>query len=428
MATSRGVLKAPETGMRFPLAVAGQDTLLFVPVRPGGGLVAAAAGRRHELLTAAFQPWLSGPDRLLFLRRVNAEQVDLLLVGISPAGTALTGDPVTVLSLPASGGSSYSLAANGTLLYKASHGGTRPDASPAWVTLRESVSPDGRLPRMSTMGELSPDGRRIAFKDGPRIVVEDLVTGARRVPVAAAGAVLAWSHDGSRLVYQVGPSDPGGAGMLWVQVDGSAPPERLTSSRVWQQPQMVTEDGHFLVYSEGGGIGTTEDRLDDNSDLWLLPLAPRGAPRPLLQTPANERLGVVSPDSRWLAYVSDESGRSEVWIRSFPNGTAASQVSREGGMEPLWAPDGRTLYYRDTSGLRIHALPVTAGPMPEFGAPVVRVGHWAPGNTLRRRYGIARDGSALLVQPGVTYGRDLGLVLHFDEVIRRKLARATDRK
>jgi Tol biopolymer transport system component len=257
-----------------------------------------------------------------------------------------------------------------------------------------------------------------------RLVVADLATRASRTIAAGPYSWFTWHPDGRRVVYQEGPDSPGGAGMSWKPIDGSVSAERLTSSRVWQQPQVVTRDGRFLVYQEGGGIGTRDATAADNYDLWLLPLAPRGEPRPLLKTKANERLADLSPDQRWMAYVSDETRRDEVWVRAFPEGDAVVQVSQEGGTEPLWAPDGRTLYYRDWSGTSLHAVPVTVGAVPQFGTPVVTRGSWSQGLPFGRRYDVDPVSGALLLQNASTQGREIRVVLNFDEVIRRKMARA----
>ena len=157
--------------------------------------------------------------------------------------------------------------------------------------------------------------------------------------------------------------------------------------------------------------------------LWLLPLSPRGEPRPLLRSRANEKLPYLSRDGRWLAYVSDESGREEVWVRAFPTeGSAAIRVSQSGGTEPVWAPDGKTLYYRDASGLRLFAAPVTYGAVPQFGAPVVRTGRWEGGMPFGRLFDITPDGRALLCVAEPTMGRELRLIFNFDEVIRRRMS------
>ncbi len=256
-------------------------------------------------------------------------------------------------------------------------------------------------------------------------MIVDLPSRVTRVLATGRHYWAAWTPDGRRVIYQESPDSPEGSGMSWKPADSSAGAERLTRSKSWQQPQVVTRDGRYLVYQETGGLGTQDATLAENYDLWLLPLEPRGEPRPLLRTKANERLPHVSADQRWMAYVSDETGRAEVWVRAFPEGTAAIQVSQDGGTEPVWAPDGGTLYYRDAAGLRLFAVPVSAGAVPQFGTPVVTSGFWEPGYPYGRMYDIAPDGGSLLMLPAMTQGRELHVVLNFDEVIRRKMAEAT---
>jgi dipeptidyl aminopeptidase/acylaminoacyl peptidase len=427
----RSAILAAETGMRFPTRTRDGGALLFVPLRPGGGLAAWVANERRELLRAAFQPQITRDGQLLFLRRVNARQVDLCAVAIDQAHASLSGEPVPVLSLDASGGSGYAMAADGTLVYKAAQGGIY-QAPHTWVSVGQSSATPPGTPRedvvVGAAARVSPDGQHVVFASGDsaRIHVLDLAGGTRSV-VVPAGPVWwpIWSHDGRRIIYTAGPAFPGGAGLFWKRIDGSGPAERLTTSPLLQQmAEAVTGDGRFLVYSEieSGTAEASERSRDTRSDLWVLPLTPRGQPRPLVQTKANEGKASISPDGRWLAYTSDETGRSEVWVRPFPDGTVATQASPDGGTEPLWAPDGRTLYYRDSGGMRLLALPVASGPVPQFGVPVARIGHWNPPVPSARLYDITPDGSALLIPPAPTYGRDLGLILHFDEVIRRKLA------
>jgi Tol biopolymer transport system component len=253
-------------------------------------------------------------------------------------------------------------------------------------------------------------------------MVLDLASGHTRVVASGAGAVAAWSHDGRRVIYQVGPDAPGGAGMWWKPLDASAPPERLTSSKSWQQPQTVTRSGRWLIYQESVGFATRDSAIEENYDVWILPLVPRGEPRPLLRTKANERLPHVSMDERWLAYVSDESGQDEVWVRACPDGAAAIQVSQAGGTEPLWAPDGRRLYYRDGAGTQLFAVPVAPGVMPQFSTPAVTTGFWQRETPFVRMYDITPDGNALLMVTPLMLGRELHVVLNFDDVIRRKMS------
>jgi hypothetical protein len=106
---------------------------------------------------------------------------------------------------------------------------------------------------------------------------------------------------------------------------------------------------------------------DTGLDIWVLPITGQQDPRPLVQTGFNEGGAHFSPDGRWLAFVSDESGRREVYVQPFPEGDGRWQVSIQGGTEPLWARSGRELFYRN--GDQIMSVTMTAEPEFSVGKP-----------------------------------------------------------
>ena len=143
--------------------------------------------------------------------------------------------------------------------------------------------------------------------------------------------------------------------MFWKPADGSGTEERLTTSQYPQVAQSWSPDGKVLAFHE---VHPTTGR-----DIWLLPLEGDRKPRPFLQTSFNERVPMFSPDGRWLAwlaYVSDESGREEVYVQPFPGPGGKWQISTEGGSEPVWARNGRELFYRN--GQKMIAVEITARP------------------------------------------------------------------
>jgi serine/threonine-protein kinase len=122
----------------------------------------------------------------------------------------------------------------------------------------------------------------------------------------------------------------------------------------------VSPDGTVLAYYE---IHPQTER-----DLWLLPLDGSGEPQPFLITSASERSAVFSPDGRWLAYMSDISGREEIYVRPADNPAGGEVlVTVQGGREPRWAPDGSEIYFRSEDGL--WAVPVTTAPRFTAGEP-----------------------------------------------------------
>ena len=133
-----------------------------------------------------------------------------------------------------------------------------------------------------------------------------------------------------------------------MSADGSGAPERLTPGEIYQWPGSWSPDGQLLAFSRSGP--TT------GSDIWVLNLKGERKPQPFLQTPANESGGMFSPDGRWLAYESDESARWEVYVQPFPGPGGKVQISTEGGVEPVWARNGRELFYRNGDKMMVAAV------------------------------------------------------------------------
>src|SRR5262249_44958019 len=124
--------------------------------------------------------------------------------------------------------------------------------------------------------------------------------------------------------------------------------ERLTASETLLVPGSWSPDGQVVAFSE-------EDPAT-GWNIWILRLQGDRKPQPFLQTPANEGGPTFSPDGRWLAYQSDESGRWEIYVRPFPSPGGKVQISTEGGAEPVWARNGRELFYRNGRKMMVTAL------------------------------------------------------------------------
>jgi serine/threonine-protein kinase len=154
-----------------------------------------------------------------------------------------------------------------------------------------------------------------------------------RLTFEANSASAIWAPDGRRVIFS---SDRSGSFNLYaIQADGVDEVERLTTSENTQMPNSWARDGK-LAY--------TEWDPSDGFDLWLLP--PKGRPESILKTSFNEIGAMFSPDGRWIAYVSDESGQYEVYVREYETGMK-QPISVGGGTEPVWSPNGRELYYRN---------------------------------------------------------------------------------
>jgi Tol biopolymer transport system component len=223
---------------------------------------------------------------------------------------------------------------------------------------------------------LAPDGRRIAVViEGPSrddVWVGDpqrdswtplTFEGDNRFPV--------WSPDGSRVAFQ--SLREGVPNVYWAPADGSGAATPLTRERSWYvNPRAFSPDGTLLALNVFRPGATAQD-------VWTVGTALGSRPTPLISTPAVESGGAFSPDGRWLAYTSDESGRNEVYVRSYPGGEKRFLVSRGGGLGPRWAARSREISY--LSGNRIMTALVPAAD--RFDAVTPRLLFEVPGAVLQ---------------------------------------------
>jgi Tol biopolymer transport system component len=214
---------------------------------------------------------------------------------------------------------------------------------------------------------------------------------------AAIDTFPTWSPDGTRIVFTSLKS--GGWGIYQKLTNGTGLEERLLRSDQIAAPSSWSADGRYLLYNV----------VDSNGDLSILPMIGDHTPSVFLKTPFHDAWGAFSPDGRWVAYSSNESGRTEIYVRPFvPPGAAGKaagsggqwQVSTAGGIHPLWRPDGKELYYLSPEGammaapIRITEATLAPGAsMRLFATRIVGGGaETAPG----RQYDIAPDGRFLI--------------------------------
>ena len=182
-------------------------------------------------------------------------------------------------------------------------------------------------------------------------------------------------------------------------------------------PDDFSPDGTTLLYA----TATTP------YDIWMIPVAgPRTAGVPLLNSPSNENNAAVSPDGRWLAYQSDESGRYEIYVRPFPKvSTGRWQISTAGGTRPRWSRNGRELFYYVGAGLRgtLMAVSVESGSSFRAGAPeMLFQGSYPNPNLGPGLYDISLDGQRFLMIKGdedLASPRNLTVVQHWTEELKR---------
>ena len=234
------------------------------------------------------------------------------------------------------------------------------------------------------------------------------------------GNLPRWLPDGKRGAF--GSSRAGGAeNLFWKPADGSGPVEQLTESELTQYPSSWSPDGQVLAFDE---LHSTTAM-----DIWVLPLQGERKPRPFLQTQFDEGAAVFSPDGHWLAYTSNESSRYEVYVRPFPGPGGKRQISTEGGNEPVWAKNGRELFYRE--GNKMMAVEITTQPTFRAGTPTLLFEgqYWHQEGMLRADYDITSDGQRfLMVKEGEQEERprQINVVLNWFEELKRRVPTEQD--
>jgi Tol biopolymer transport system component len=239
------------------------------------------------------------------------------------------------------GSAQFDFSQTGTLIYR-SGGAGGGLLSVAWLDGAGKAQPLLAKPGIYGRPTVSPDGQRLALEvtegSGTNIWVYDWQRDTMsRLTFTGTALQPEWSPDGRYIAFRAV-----GEGMSVTRSDGAGKPQPLTQSKNIQWPYSFTPDGKRLAFMEQGS-GTFH--------LWTVPLesdsaGPRaGKPEVFLQTPADERTPSFSPDGRWLAYASDESGTFQVYVRAFPDKGGKWQISNSGGTYPMWSRNGHELFF-----------------------------------------------------------------------------------
>src|SRR2546427_808740 len=362
-------LEPGQSSHRFPQLLPNGQFLFYATgaADKQGIYLGSLSSSETKRLTAADTPGMFLPPSWLFYIRQGtlvARRVDL-------ARAALTGKPVIVADAVGSGRQAssgptpgFSVSAEGLVAYRS--GGVTNRRQLTWF--------DRSGKAVGTLGEadenflqdfnLSPDGRRVVaervVEGNIDIYLLDDTRMSRFTFDRASDTFPIWSADGSHIVFS---SNRKGASNLYQKPSsGAATEEVLIESSENKFSEDQSPDGRFLLYFLAN---------PPNADLWVLPLQGKRKPFSFLSTEFNERKAKFSPDGRWVAYQSNQSGREEVYIRPFPPGPGGQwQVSTEGDIWPRWRRDGKELYYIAPDA-RLMAVAITSnGDTLDPGKPV----------------------------------------------------------
>ncbi|MDA2925329.1 protein kinase, partial [Acidobacteria bacterium AH-259-L09] len=306
---------------------------------------------------------------------VYARAGELLAVPFDLERLKITGPPVSILQgvmmNPRSGAAQFAFSADGSLLY--APGESKMDEHTLlWIDRQGKVQP---LPFSGVNDRgfrLSPDGRRLAVAiAGPNVDVwvYDLVRGTsdRLTFDTAIDTSPVWTPDGKQVTFA--SNRAGTMDLYWTSADGSGSPVRLYGSEHPRHPRSWTPDGKALAISEV--------HPSSGGDIWVLSLEGEGEreAKLFLSTPFDEREPRFSPDGRWIAYSSNESGQFEVYVLPYAGPGERTQISVGGGEQPVWNPKGAELFYR--SGEKIMVVGIET--KPELTASKARLLFETPG-------------------------------------------------
>ena len=427
------VLGEGEVAHRWPQVLPGARAMLFAAFGSVGG---------NETANVLVQPLPSGPAKIVlrgahfarYLRSghlLYAQGTTLFAAPFDVERLEVRGQPVAivdgVMGFKVSGASSFDVSDNGTLSYVPGRLASQ-EVPMLWMRRNGTATRMRAAPRDWRDPRVSPDGTRIAFHldDGRNIALytyewtRDFTTRLQFGPIDSNPV---WAPDGRTLVFSSSPSASQLANLYWRAADGSGEVHRLTESGDRQHATSWHPSGRYLAF---------EQQISrEQWDLMILPMEngatgwKAGTPERLVRNIAQRPGAMFSPDGRWIAYASNESGHSEVFVRAFPRAGTAWQVSTSGGWAPAWSNTRNELLYLAPDS-HVMVVPYTlegntfrARPPEKWSEQPINE---RPGP---RPFDLHPDGERLVVSGDVAAAPNVNkvvLVTNFFDEVRRRLA------
>ena len=409
-----------ETGHRFPMFLPDGKHFLYSSLPPQNGkfgifVGSIDGGKPKRLLGASSGAVYAAPGYLLFLNGLA-----LMAQRFDAGSLKLSGEPISLRDAvnPSnySGAPGFSAARSRVLAYPTFQ---VTNTRFAWFDAEAREIAKVPIETAQNFGgvDISPDGRHVAYvraegTELPVIWVGDLERGVAarfsQEPGNSEGPI--WSPDGTRIAYQ--NSELGPQHFVVRSTSGLDPArEYLAADPMFKSLDSWTPDGRALVFSRQSPA--------TKWDIFTLPLEGDAKPIPFLTGPSNEQTGIVSPDGHWIAYTSDETGKTELYVQSYPTPGTRYQVTNGGGGQPGWSPDGKHLTF-GVSGqpLVLQAADVIPGPEFRLGPmrPIFRSTRTSCGGDL------APDAkrALLLVAAGKPPANTVSVVLDWVQALRKR--------
>ncbi len=417
-----------ETTHTWPSLLPDSKAVLFTALSASPPTIAVQPirlGERRNLIQgqAVGMPRYASSGHLIYAQAGN-----LMAVPFDVEHMELKGEPISVvqdvLQSPDSGAAQFSISSIGSLVYVP---GTprNPQCKLVWVRRNGIEQTLGAPARSYNQPRLSPDGKRVAVDvieniQGMQVWLYDFARdtlapftfeGVNRHPV--------WTPDGRRVAFMSNREGP--TQIFWQLADGSGGPERLTNNAATSIADVLP-----IPYSwspDGETLDFVQLTPTTGAEFWALHVHDGKTQRFLQTRTVQDGAPQFSPDGRWFAYVSDESGRKEIYVRPYPGPGGKWQISTDGGSEPQWNHNGRELFYRN--GDKMMAVDITAQASFAAGKPrQLFEGHYLTGGGYARaNYDVSPDGQRFLmlrpVEGEQAAPTQINVVLNWTEELKR---------
>jgi serine/threonine protein kinase/Tol biopolymer transport system component len=427
-----------ENTQRWPQVLPGSKAVLFTSNTTGGTFAgfedsdivvySMASGQRKKLQRGGFHARYLPSGHVVYMHEGT-----LFAVPFDLKRLEVTGQPAPILegvvTAALYAGAQFSFSETGTFAYVAGRSGGQ-NVSIYWMDREGKFTPLRETPGNYSNPAFSPDGKRLALEifDGKRSDIwvyeweRDALT--RLTFTGESNGYPVWTPDGQRIVYS--SLEKGGAyNLWWIRANGAGDSQRLAENKNIQFASSWRPDGKVLAFMQLNP-GTSWDvmtlPIEGNAKTGWKP----GEPKPFVNSAFIEWEPAFSPDGRWLAYMSNESGTSEVYVRPFPGPGGKWQISTGGGLYPKWSRNGKELFYRTVDSKIMEVTYTAAGDSFRADKPQI----WSPGQFTDRgnayNFDLQPDGKrfAVLKAPGTeptAAVNKVSFIFNFFDELRRKL-------